>query len=156
MHKGSDITFSSRHLQSSHIKNAVKQGKIYFSGDTTKARICPWNIQYIQSTVTCWESQSSSAGTAVHLGSGSQPNASHEYWCQLQPDSPVSFLNATYQHFQQGLPREGSLIDSAEDSSTASSLHSFHLWDWISFIVCAIWREKVLCHPCVYPPWSDP
>lgn len=109
----------------------------------------------VQSTVTCWESQSSSAGTAVHLGSGSQPNASHEYRCQLQPDSPVSFLNATCQHFQQCLHRESHLIDRGEDSSTANSLHKSLIsfvrqWKW--YIIphsCLLTRESVVSSPRV-------
>lgn len=40
-------------------------------------------------------------GTAVHLGSGSQPNASHEYRSQIQPNPTVSFYALPRQRFQQ-------------------------------------------------------
>lgn len=129
------------------LKKVIKQEEKWIS------QVVPWGHVfvleiYIQSTVFCWESQLSSTGTAVHLGSGSQPNASHEYLCQLQQDCPVSFLNATCQHFQQCLPRECRLTDSVEDTSTANSLHSFHLWDWLSIIVCDV-RKCCVISACI-------
>ncbi len=58
MHKGSDITFSSRHLQSSGEEKWISQV-------IPRRHVFVLEI-YIQSTVTCWESQSQCTWAVAH------------------------------------------------------------------------------------------